>query len=107
MEWEHKGVVVQEGLRPGQPAKDKVQYFFLALKDDKKVFKYCVWLDRDSDIRRERPGADEELAGFLSGKAKDKVVKKIDEADFRDICLVVNDQGEEEVALADLEDKLE
>ncbi|MFQ5574280.1 MAG: hypothetical protein ACE5E0_01470 [Terriglobia bacterium] len=107
MEWEHNGIVVQEGLRPGEPAKDKIQYFFLALKDDDKLFKYCVWLDRNSQVRKEHPGTDEELATFLRGKAKDKVVAKIDESDYRDICLIVNDKGDEEVLLEDLDEKLE
>ena len=106
MDWEHEGFVVEEDKRPGSPINNQDQYYFLILKDDQKVFKYCVWLNRDTKISKDL-GSEQDVLKYLREKGIDHVKAKIEAGDFANLCLLIDDQGEKEVLLDEIEEKLE
>jgi len=106
MEWEHGGFVVEEGKRPGSPVNNRDEYFFLVLKDDAKVFKYCVWLDKKTKIS-ERFDSEQKVLEYLRAKGIDRVREKIETRDFKNMCLLIDEEGEREILLDELDEKLE
>jgi hypothetical protein len=105
--WEYKGYTVDEGFKP-EP-RQRFQFFFRVLKEDERIFRYCVWtskaaaaarwpdLDLDTDLGRST------LEERLSGEGRQRVRAKIDAGltagAFENWLLDLRADGEEEVIL--------
>ena len=101
--WQHKGYTVDEGFKP-EP-RQRFQYFFRVLKDDERVFRYCVWTskeavaarwpDLDLDTEAGRAGLEERLRT----EGHSRVRAKIDAAAFENWLLDLRGDDEEELIL--------
>ena len=101
--WSYKNYDVKEGLKPGAA---HFQYFYLVSEGDEKKCNYCVWIEDDA------------LARFDSSKNFDAVVSlrredwntwvkgKIDAEDFRNIVLKVDEEGQREIDLAEMDEHM-
>jgi uncharacterized protein YyaL (SSP411 family) len=105
--WEYKGYTVDEGFKP-EP-RQRFQFFFRVLKEDERIFRYCVWtskaaaaarwpdLDLDTDAGRST------LEERLSAEGRQRVRAKIDAGltagAFENWLLDLRADGEEEVIL--------
>jgi hypothetical protein len=101
--WQYKGYTVDEGFKP-EP-RQRFQYFFRVLKDDDRVFRYCVWTSEDA-IASRWPELDLETdtgrAGLeerLRSEGRSRVRAKIDEEAFENWLLDLRGEDEEEVIL--------
>ena len=106
--WNYEGYTVDEGLKP-EPG-DRFQYFFRVLKDDERVFRYCIWTSKRA-ISTRWPDLDVDsqagLAGLeerLRAEGRVRVRAKIDEESFENWLLDLRGDGEEEVILEERDD---
>jgi len=103
--WQYKGYNVDEGFKP-EP-RQRFQYFFRVLKDDERVFRYCVWTskeavaarwpDLDPDTEAGRAGLEERLRT----EGHSRVRAKIDAEAFENWLLDLRGDDEEELILED------
>jgi hypothetical protein len=101
--WQYKGYAVDEGFKP-EP-RQRFQYFFRVLKDDERVFRYCVWTskeavaarwpDLDLDTEAGRAGLEE----YLRTEGHGRVRAKIDAGAFENWLLDLRGDDEEELIL--------
>lgn len=101
--WEYKGYTVDEGFKP-EP-RQRFQYFFRVLKDNERVFRYCVWTSReavatrwpdlDLDTEAGRSGLEERLRA----EGQSRIRAKIDAGAFENWLLDLRGDEEEEVIL--------
>jgi hypothetical protein len=101
--WQYKGYTVDEGFKP-EP-RQRFQYFFRVLKDDDRIFRYCVWTseeaiasrwpDLDLETDKGRAGLEERLRS----EGRSRVRAKIDEEAFENWLLDLRGEDEEEVIL--------
>jgi len=106
--WEYKGYTVDEGFKP-EP-RQRFQYFFRVLKDDERVFRYCVWTSReavavrwpdlDLDAEAGRAGLEERL----QAEGRSRVRAKIDAGALEDWLLDLRGDEEEELILEEKDD---
>jgi hypothetical protein len=101
--WTYKGYTVDAGFKP-EPS-DRFQYFFRVLKDDERVFRYCIWTSKeaaetrwpDLDLRTEAGHI--ELEKRLSAEGHKRIQAKIDKEAFENWLLDLRGEDEEEVIL--------
>jgi uncharacterized protein YyaL (SSP411 family) len=101
--WEYKGYTVDEGFKP-EP-RERFQYFLRVLKDDERVFRYCIWTSKeavatrwpDLDLSTETGRA--ELEDRLRAEGQERIQTKIDAGALEDWLLDLRGDGEEEVVL--------
>jgi hypothetical protein len=101
--WQYKGYSVDEGFKP-EP-RQRFQYFFRVLKDDERIFRYCVWTseeavvarwpDLDLDTEAGRAGLEERLRT----EGHSRVRAKIDAGAFENWLLDLRGDDEEELIL--------
>jgi uncharacterized protein YyaL (SSP411 family) len=101
--WQYKGYTVDEGFKP-EP-RQRFQYFFRVLKDDERVFRYCVWTSKKAVATR-WPGLDLDteagrtaLEERLRSEGQERVRAKIDAGAFENWLLDLRGDDEEEVIL--------
>ena len=101
--WEYQGYSVDEGFKP-EP-RERFQYFFRVLKDDERVFRYCIWTSKE-EVTARWPDLDlgteagmTELQERLSAEGHGRVQAKIDAGAFENWLLDFRADGEEEVIL--------
>jgi uncharacterized protein YyaL (SSP411 family) len=106
--WDYEGYRVDEGLKP-EPG-DRFQYFFRVLKDDERVFRYCIWTSKRA-ISTRWPDLDIDSQAGLTGleerlraEGRVRVRAKIDEEAFENWLLDLRGDGEEEVILEERDD---
>ncbi len=102
-QWSYNHHTIDEGFKPGSK---HFQYFFLVSEQGQKKCNYCVWIE------------DEALSGFdASGQFKaiidshrenwsQWVREKIDQKDFRNMVLLFDKEGQKEVDLHKMDQKL-
>jgi hypothetical protein len=101
--WTYKGYAIDEGFKP-EPG-ERFQYFFRVLKDDERVFRYCIWTSKgavaarwpDLDVGTE--AGKDGLAERLRAEGQQRVQAKIDDGAFENWLLDLRGDGEEEVIL--------
>ncbi len=101
--WEYRGYTVDEGFKP-EPG-ERFQFFFRVLKDDERVFRYCIWTSREAiasrwpslDMTTEADRA--ELKEHLRAKGHERIRAKIDAGAFENWLLDLRSDSEEEVIL--------
>ncbi|MFH1487494.1 MAG: hypothetical protein ABII06_01195 [Pseudomonadota bacterium] len=102
-EWTYQGYKVEEGLKPGSK---NFQYYFLVSEGGEKKCNYCVWIGKDALTRFDKAGNFETI---ISAKKEDWgkwVREKIGQGDFRNVVLKVDREGQSEVDLAEMKEKL-
>jgi hypothetical protein len=101
--WEYKGYTVDAGFKP-EPG-ERFQYFFRVLKEDERVFRYCIWTSQeavaarwpDLDLTTE-PGR-AKLEELLQAEGRQRIRTKVDEGAFENWLLELWADREEEVLL--------
>jgi hypothetical protein len=101
--WEYQGYTVDEGFKP-EP-QDRFQYFFRVLKDDERVFRYCIWTSKkaaatrwpDLDLATEAGRA--ELETRLRAEGHQRLQAKIDAQAFENWLLDLRADGVVELIL--------
>ena len=106
--WDYKGYAVDEGLKP-EPG-DRYQFFFRVLKDDERVFRYCIWTSKRAistrwpDLNLDSQAGLSGLEERLRAEGRGRVQAKIDEGAFENWLLDLRGDGEEEVILEERDD---
>jgi uncharacterized protein YyaL (SSP411 family) len=110
--WEYKGYTIDEGFKP-EP-RERFQYFFRVLKEDERIFRYCVWTSKAAaaarwpDLDLESDAGRSALKEHLSAEGRQRVRAKIDAdlaADaFENWLLDLRADGEEELILEEKND---
>ena len=101
--WQHKNVEIEEGLKPGSK---HFQYFYVVSEGGKKKGNYCVWIV-DSVLSRFEPSGDFVSIASSQRETWNKWVKsKIDEGDFRNKALRFGPDGEKEIELSEMSERL-
>ncbi len=101
--WRYKGFTVEEGLKP-EPA-DRFQYFLRVLKEDERLFRYCIWTTQEAiavrwpDLDLSSDAGRAELEKRLSAEGHKRVQAKIDAGATGNWLLDLRGDGEEEVLL--------
>jgi hypothetical protein len=101
--WSYKNLQIKEGLKPGSR---HFQYFFVVSEGGKKKCNYCIWID-DENLTRFGPLKKyEEIVSSQREEWSKWVEKKIDQGDFRNLVLKLEKEGQKEVHLNEMEEKL-
>jgi hypothetical protein len=101
--WDYQGYSVDEGFKP-EP-RERYQYYFRILKDDERVFRYCIWTTREAALARwpeldlDAEGGRVELEERLRAEGRKRVQAKIDTNAFENWLLDLRADTEEEVIL--------
>jgi hypothetical protein len=101
--WQYKGYTVDEGFKP-EP-RQRFQYFFRVLKDDERVFRYCVWTSKEAvaarwpDLDVETESGRAALKERLQTEGHSRIQTKIDAGAFENWLLDLRGDGEEELIL--------
>jgi uncharacterized protein YyaL (SSP411 family) len=106
--WVYKNHTVDEGFKP-EPG-DRYQYFFRVLKDDERVFRYCIWTSKQAiavrwpDLDTDTEAGHAELEARLQAEGRERIQAKIDAGASDDWLLDLRSDGEEEVLLDEKHD---
>jgi uncharacterized protein YyaL (SSP411 family) len=101
--WQYQGYTVDEGFKP-EPG-DRFQYFFRVLKDDERIFRYCIWTSQEAisvrwpDLDMSTETGRSELQERLRAKGHQRIQAKIDAEEFENWLLDLRGSSEEEVIL--------
>lgn len=106
--WESNGFTIEEGPRPGTGGEERYEYYFLVLKDDRKVFHYCLWASRSTLSKRASAERTTEnvVIDTLQKKARRQLEQKIEHKNFTNVVFMVDEAGEREIPLDELDTKL-
>lgn len=101
--WDYEGYSIDEGFKP-EP-QQRFQYFLRVLRDDERLFRYCIWTSKDAvaarwpdldlDTEAGRAGLEERLRA----EGHKRVRAKIDAGEFENWLLDLRGDGEEELIL--------
>jgi len=106
--WAYKGYTVDAGFKP-EPG-DRFQYFFRVLKDNERIFRYCIWTSKNAistrwpDLDVDLQSGRAELEARLHAEGQERVQAKIDAGAFENWLLDLRGDGEEEVILEEKDD---
>jgi hypothetical protein len=101
--WEYQGYSVDEGFKP-EP-RQRYQYYFRILKDDQRVFRYCIWTTKEAALARwpeidlEAESGRAALQDHLRAEGRERVRAKINAGEFENWLLDLRADTEEEVIL--------
>jgi uncharacterized protein YyaL (SSP411 family) len=101
--WDYEGYTVDEGFKPEPRA--RFQYFFRVLKDDERVFRYCIWTSKEAiavrwpDLDLDTEAGRAELEQRLGAEGRRRVRAKIDACAVDNWLLDLRGEGEEELIL--------
>jgi hypothetical protein len=101
--WKYKDLDVKENLKPGSK---HFQYFFVVTEKGKKKCNYCVWIE---DKALSRFDQSKGFDSIVSGKREDWKVwvkEKIEQGDFRNLALKYEEEGQVEIDLDAIPEKL-
>ncbi len=101
--WSYQGFRIVEGLKPES---EHFQYFFVVSEKGKKKCNCCVWIDDDNLERFGRSEGFEEIASSRREEWVQWIKKKIDQGDFRNRVLKLEEGGPKEIDLSEMEKKL-
>ncbi len=101
--WQYQGYQIDDGFKP-EP-RDRFQYYFRVLKDDERVFRYCIWTtkaavaNRWPDLDLSTGAGQAELKSRLRSEGRARVEAKIEAKAFENWLLDLRGDSEEEVIL--------
>ncbi len=102
-EWSYKSFRIKEGLKPGSK---HFQYFFIVSEGGQKKCNYCVWIEDEALSRL----SDSKNFGAIIDSRRAEwnkwVKEKIDREDFRNMVLRFDKEGQEEMDLDKMDEKL-
>jgi hypothetical protein len=101
--WKHKEFDVEENLKPGSK---HFQYFFVVTEKGQKKCNYCVWIEDEALSRFDRS---RDFDSIVSGKREDWkgwVKEKLDQGDFRNLVLKFGGEGQVEIDLDRIPEKV-
>jgi len=101
--WKYKDLDVIENLKPGST---HFQYFFLVKEKGQKKCNYCIWIEDKALSRFDRS---KDFNSIVSGKREDWkgwVKEKIEKGDFRNLALKYGEEGQVEIDLDAVPEKL-
>ncbi len=101
--WSHKDYQIQEGLKPGST---HFQYFFVVSRGGENRCKYCVWIENEALSRFDESKDFKAIASARSSEWDEWVKHKIDQEDFRDVVLKFDKEGEKEIDLSEMDERL-
>ncbi len=101
--WSYKGFQIVEGLKPES---EHFQYFFAVSEKGEKKCNYCVWIDQGNLERFGRSEGFEEIASSRREEWSQWIKEKIDQGDFRNRVLKLEEEGPNEIDLSEMETKL-
>jgi uncharacterized protein YyaL (SSP411 family) len=105
--WEYKGYTVDAGFKP-EP-RDRFQYFFRVLKEEKKAFRYCIWTSGEAvaarwpELELDTEAGRAELQNRLRAEGLARIEAKIDAGSMENWLLDLRSDGEEELILEEKE----
>ena len=102
-EWTYKNFQIEGGLKPGSK---NFQYFFLVSEGGDKKCNYCVWIEPDALPRFDQAGEFETIVASQEEGWEKWVREKIDQGDFRNVVLKFDKEGQAEIDLAEMKEKL-
>ncbi len=108
----YEGYLIDEGAKPhdGNFKPDDFQYFFLVKKDDERVMKLCVWAPREQLAELEEVKMFVEAGGaagdYVRAVGIAEVKKRIDEGNFENILIQIDEKGIRVLPLDKLREKL-
>ncbi len=101
--WKYKDLDVKENFKPGSK---HFQYFFVVTEKGKKKCNYCVWIE---DKALSRFDLSKGFDSIVSGKREDWKVwvkEKIEQGEFRNLALKYEEEGQVEIDLDAIPEKL-
>ena len=101
--WSYRDYQINEGLKPGSK---HFQYFFVVSEGGQKKCNYCVWIEDDALARFGESGNFENIVSSQRENWNKWVRDKIDQGDFRNLVLKFEKEGQIEVDLEKMKDKL-
>jgi hypothetical protein len=102
-DWKYKSFEIKEGLKPGSSS---FRYFYSVSEGSEKKCRYCVWIDPDALARFDPSKNFDSIASSHSEKWGQWVKAKIDQGDFRNRVLKHDANGESEIDLDEMDEKL-
>lgn len=102
-DWSYKNFQIKEGLKPES---SQFRYFFSVSEGSEKKSRYCVWILPDGLARFDPSKNFEAIASSHSEKWGQWVKGKIDSGDFSNRVLKNDANGETEIALDEMDEKL-
>lgn len=101
--WSHKSFEIKEGLKPES---QHFRYFYSISEGSEKKCRYCVWIEDDA-LAAYDPSRDfESIASRYSEQWTQWVRDKIDGSDFRNVVLKCSAEGQVEIDLEAMDEKL-
>ena len=101
--WSYKSFEIKEGLKPESR---HFRYFYRVFEGSEKKCKYCIWIEDDA-LATHDPSRDfESIASRYSEQWRQWVKDKIDGSDFRNIVLKHGVEGQVEIDLEAMDEKL-
>lgn len=101
--WSYEGLDIQEGLKPGSK---NFQYFFKVTEAEGKKCNYCVWIEKDAITQFDPKGEFDAIVASNREAWSRWVKEKIDKKDFRNMVLSLDRDGQKEIDLEEMEEKL-
>jgi hypothetical protein len=102
-EWSYKSFRIKEGLKPGSK---HFQYFFIVSEGGQKKCNYCVWIEDEALSRLSDSKNFGAIIDSHRGEWNKWVKEKIDREDFRNMVLRFDKEGQEEMDLDKMDEKL-
>jgi hypothetical protein len=102
-EWSYKSLTIKEALKPGSK---HFQYFFVVSEGEHKKCNYCVWIEDEALSRFNASRNFKVIIESHQGDWSKWVKDKIDQKDFRNMVLKFDKEGQKEVDLDKMDEKL-
>ena len=101
--WSYKDFQIIEGLKPGST---HFQYFFSVAESGEKKCNYCVWIEDDALPQFDKSEQFESIISSQRDNWNKWVKEKIDQGDFRNRVLRFGKEGQTEIDLSELKEKM-
>jgi hypothetical protein len=101
--WKYQGYRIDEGFKP-EP-RQRLQYFFRVLKDDRLAFRYCIWSSEEAvqarwpDLDLSTQAGQAALRARLSAEGRRRIQAKLDTGELQNWLLDLRANDEDEVLL--------
>jgi hypothetical protein len=102
--WKYHGYEIDEGLKPhdGNYKHGWYQYFFLVKQDGRRLMKLCVW---GPEPYVDRISGAQDSVEYLRQIGLPEVAKRVDENDFDNLLIELDETGQRLIRLDELDEK--
>ena len=98
--WTYKNYEIREGLKPGS---ETFRYFFVVYEKGMKKSNYCVWIKDDALFRFDPSKNFDAIISSQRDSWSQWVQEKIDSQDFQNRALKIDETGEMEINLSEMD----